>query len=251
MLLIDTQLSAFWNQHPSRQLSIFAHNIALPCSRSLWDAPSSLAWHNARLAPPSALPAASGSGSGSAPGPGEPLSPSAPMSHARKPRPGYLPGLHPEFQVSAVSEGYSAAVFAALAAEQPDHRLPFRVDLENKLADELVLIGLMAVAWDCRTRGGMGIRLRDGTKHWRGIVLHGASSLDLRLGLGLEIVKAATDGRSGDQPSGSMGERGASHCAVHRDQGHAGLVCHLGHLRAERHVRLSSFLTGGVRCAPG
>ena len=146
VLLIDTQLSAFWNQHPSRQLSIFAHNIALPCPRNQWDAPTAADWLRLR----------------------EPSVPSPTAN--RKPRSGYLPGLHPEFQVSTVSEGYSASVLSALAAEA---RLPFRVDLEGALGVEMILIGLMAIAWDCRTRGGMGIRFRDGTKHWRSIVLNG------------------------------------------------------------------------------
>ena len=146
VLLIDTQLSVFWNQHPSRQLSIFAHNINLPCPRNQWDATTASDWFKVR----------------------EPPSPSA--SIAKKPRSGYLPGLHPEFQVDVVSEGYSASILSALAA---DEKLPFRVDLENALGVEMILVGLMAIAWDCRTRGGMGIRFREGTKHWRSIVLNG------------------------------------------------------------------------------
>ena len=146
VLLIDTQLSAFWNQHPSRQLSIFAHNINLPCPRCQWEASTASDWFNVR----------------------EPPSPSA--SVTRKPRSGYLPGLHPEFQVNVVSEGYSTAILSALAAEP---QLPFRVDLENALGVEMILIGLMAIAWDCRTRGGMGIRFREGTAHWRPIVMNG------------------------------------------------------------------------------
>lgn len=146
VLLIDTQLSAFWNQHPSRQLSIFAHNITLPCPRNQWEAMTASDWFRVR----------------------EPPIPASAIS--RKPRSGYLPGLHPEFQVSVVSEGYSSSILSALAAED---RLPFRVDAENSLGVEMILIGLMAIAWDCRTRGGMGIRFREGTKHWRSIVLNG------------------------------------------------------------------------------
>lgn len=84
-------------------------------------------------------------------------------------RSGYLPGLHPEFQVSTVADGYSSAILAALALE----KLSFKVDLENSLTVQMVLIGLIAIAWDCRTRGGMGIRFREGTKHWRSIVFKG------------------------------------------------------------------------------
>lgn len=86
-------------------------------------------------------------------------------------RSGYLPGLHPEFQVSTVSDGYSSAILAALALE----KLSFKVNLENSLTVQMVLIGLIAIAWDCRTRGGMGIRFREGTKHWRSIVFKGGS----------------------------------------------------------------------------
>lgn len=86
-------------------------------------------------------------------------------------RSGYLPGLHPEFQVSTVADGYSSAILAALALE----KLSFKVDLENSLTVQMVLIGLIAIAWDCRTRGGMGIRFREGTKHWRSIVFKGGS----------------------------------------------------------------------------
>jgi hypothetical protein len=47
------------------------------------------------------------------------------------------------------------------------------VDADNALAVEMVLMGVMAVAWDCRTRGGMGLKFREGTKQWRPLVLNG------------------------------------------------------------------------------
>jgi hypothetical protein len=84
-------------------------------------------------------------------------------------RTGFLPGLHPEFQVSVVSEGYSSAVLAALAA---DGAPSIPVDLDNSLSVMMVLTGLCAIAWDCRTRGGMGIHFRDGSKGWRPVVLN-------------------------------------------------------------------------------
>lgn len=94
-----------------------------------------------------------------------PLSPTAVKS-----RSGYLPGLHPEFQVSTITEGYSSAVLSALAAED---RLNFRLGLDDYLGVEMILIGLMAIAWDYRTKGGMGIKFREGGKGWRPIVLKG------------------------------------------------------------------------------
>ncbi|ORX35551.1 hypothetical protein BD324DRAFT_657108 [Kockovaella imperatae] len=157
VLLIDTQLSAFWNQHCSRQLSIFAHNIALPCPRNQWDAPTASEWFRLREA---SMPSPS----------------TAARNSSRKAKTGYMPGLNPEFQVSQVSEGYSSSVMSALAGESA--LLDFPVDMEHALSVEMVLIGLMAVAWDCRTRGGMGIRFREGTKQWRTIVL--AAVINLR-----------------------------------------------------------------------
>ena len=85
-----------------------------------------------------------------------------------------MPGLHPEFQVHHVSEGYSSVVLETLAAENAIVK-SYRADLENGLTVEMALMGLMAIAWDCRTRGGMGIRFREGTKHWRIIVINGES----------------------------------------------------------------------------
>ena len=63
------------------------------------------------------------------------------------------------------------SVMSALAAGD---MVDFKVDIDHALSVEMVLLGLMAVSWDCRTRGGMGIRFRDGTKQWRSIVLSGA-----------------------------------------------------------------------------
>jgi len=168
ILFIDTQMSSFWSQHPSRQLSIFAHNINLPCTRSQWDAPTAADWLRIREQ--------EGPAQGS----------------RRINRQGYLPGLHPEFQVSVVSEGYSSAVLAALAA---DGAPPIPVDLDNSLGVMMVLTGLCAIAWDCRTRGGMGIRFRDGTKHWRSIVLNAVVSLRAAFELGVNHIPLCVESR--------------------------------------------------------
>lgn len=152
ILLMDTQLSAFWNQHVSRQLSIFAHDVALPCPRSQWEALTAADWFRAREAVAS--------------------SPSNPRStHSSKQKSGYLPGLHPEFQVHHVADGYASAILASLACDS----VPFYADLDNALTVEMVVMGLMAIAWDCRTRGGMGIKFKEGTKHWRSVVMNGMS----------------------------------------------------------------------------
>lgn len=148
---MDTQLSAFWNQHVSRQLSIFAHSVALPCPRSHWEAPTKHEWQRLHEAN---------------------NSPSVKQPFSSKQKSGYLPGLHPEFQISHVSDGYSSAILSALATDNSTPLL-VKADLENALSVEMVLMGLMAIAWDCRTRGGMGIRFKDGTKHWRMVVQNG------------------------------------------------------------------------------
>ncbi|RXK38273.1 hypothetical protein M231_04446 [Tremella mesenterica] len=149
VLLLDTQASMFWNQHVSRQLSIFAHNLQLPSPRSQWEATTASDWMRSRSPPPA--------------------SPTLPRDKS-----GYLPGLHPEFMVNNIPDGYAAAVMSALGRERP---LPFMVDAENSLGVEMILCGLMAIAWDCRTRGGMGIRLQDGMKHWRYVVFHALINL--------------------------------------------------------------------------
>jgi hypothetical protein len=105
----------------------------------------------------------------------KPLVDSSVAPHAkRRQQPGNLPGLHPEFQVSQISDGYATVVLETLAAENARHHT-LRPDLENYLAVEMALMGLMAIAWDCRTRGGMGIRFHEGVKHWRVIVMNGTS----------------------------------------------------------------------------
>ncbi|BEI85619.1 hypothetical protein CcaverHIS002_0510200 [Cutaneotrichosporon cavernicola] len=81
--------------------------------------------------------------------------------------------LHPKFQVNVIHEGYSSAVLSALAAESASSK----VDTDNVFAVSLVLTGLLAIAWDCRTRGGLGLRFRDGSKHWRSIVLNAVVNL--------------------------------------------------------------------------
>jgi hypothetical protein len=87
----------------------------------------------------------------------------------RDSRGGLMPGLHPEFQVQEVPEGYSSAVLAALVADG-GQQIP--ISLDNSFAATMVLTGLAAIAWDCRTRGGMGIHFRDGSKGWRPVVLN-------------------------------------------------------------------------------
>ncbi|WVF71094.1 hypothetical protein IAT40_005891 [Kwoniella sp. CBS 6097] len=209
VLLIDTQISAFWNQHCSRQLSIFAHNLTLPCSKSQWEASNPHEWFqirdserlptppssivqlpNSALTPTSNTHSLNGSKDASDPDPrlsrsrSNPRSnstPSTAMTNASK-RSGFLPGLHPEFTVNIIAEGYSSAILSALAIDSFKSssssstsasaalKLPFKVDLESCLTVQMVLIGLMAIAWDCRTRGGMGIRFKEGTRNWRQIV---------------------------------------------------------------------------------
>ncbi|WWD16949.1 hypothetical protein CI109_101381 [Kwoniella shandongensis] len=168
VLLIDTQLSAFWNQHCSRQLSIFAHNLILPCPRNQWDALTAHEWLRLR-------------------GP-LPQSPSKPKIN----RSGYLPGLHPEFQVNTIADGFSSAILAALGAQS----LSFKVDLENSLTVQMVMMGLLAIAWDCRTRGGMGIRFREGTKQWRSIVFNAV--INLRATYEGSVVNMSTTTESRD-----------------------------------------------------
>ncbi|WWD03172.1 hypothetical protein V865_001219 [Kwoniella europaea PYCC6329] len=153
VLLIDTQLSAFWNQHCSRQLSIFAHNLNLPCPKSQWEAGSASEWVKIRQYT---------------------VTNNTPTTKPKHSKSGYLPGLHPEFTVNVVTEGYSSAIMSALSEE---HKFLFKVDLDNSLTSQMVLIGLIAIAWDCRTRGGMGIRFREGTKHWRSIVFNAVIQL--------------------------------------------------------------------------
>lgn len=148
VLLVDTQISAFWNQHPSRQLSIFAHNIALPATKAQWEATSAAEWLQARLA----------------------VRPPAKTGLGKRRRSSYLPGLHPDFEVKQVAEGYSSGVLRALAAEQD---LSFEMSVDNALGGMMAVFGLMAVGWDCRTRGGMGLKFKDGATNWRNIVLHG------------------------------------------------------------------------------
>jgi hypothetical protein len=156
ILLIDTQLSAFWNQHVSRQLSIFAHHAALPCPKAQWEAVTARDWFRACQAPKPP--------------------PDSSVAVKRRQHPGNLPGLHPEFQVSQISDGYATVVLETLAAENAKHHT-LRPDMENCLAVEMALMGLMAIAWDCRTRGGMGIRFHEGVKHWRVIVMNGGFNL--------------------------------------------------------------------------
>lgn len=149
ILFIDTQISAFWSQHPSRQLSIFAHNINLPCPAAQWEARTAAEWMLTRQIEVTA------------------------DRPARRLRQGFHPGLHPEFHVNVIHEGYSSAVLSALAGDGA----PTKVNMDNAFAVSVVLTGLLATSWDCRTRGGMGLRFRDGSKHWRSIVLNAVVNL--------------------------------------------------------------------------
>lgn len=170
ILFVDTQISAFWSQHPSRQLSIFAHNINLPSPSAQWDAMTATDWLLARQVD---------------------LSDSS-RPPRRITRQGFLPGLHPEFQVSVVTDGYSSAVLSALSAEGAP---PIKIDMDNSFAVSLVLTGLVAIAWDCRTRGGMGLRFRDGTKHWRSIVLNAVVSLRAEHEVATSHLPPSVEGR--------------------------------------------------------
>jgi hypothetical protein len=204
---MDTQLSAFWNQHVSRQLSVFAHNIALPGPRNLWEATTASEWlrlHETISAAPHDT-----------------------STTQQKSRPGYLPGLHPEFQVSHVAEGFSKAVLYALSGSDSP---PYRVDHENALTVEMLLMGLMATAWDCRTRGGMGIRLKADVKQWRGAVMGGRSSSLIKHIVGRLLTTSCHSVAS------SMGAQYRSSSTIHRDPRYEGYVCHFHHLRLERHV---------------
>ncbi|WWC88956.1 uncharacterized protein L201_003871 [Kwoniella dendrophila CBS 6074] len=173
VLLIDTQLSAFWNQHCSRQLSIFAHNLNLPCSNLEWEAKNAIEWLKVKQSQQNSKSNNDNNNSNSN------INKSTTTTKPNKTtnsnsKSGYLPGLHPEFTVTVVAEGYSSAIMSALSEE---HKFLFQVDLNNSLTCQMVLIGLIAIAWDCRTRGGMGIRFREGTKHWRSIVFNAVIQL--------------------------------------------------------------------------
>ncbi len=87
-------------------------------------------------------------------------------------RSAFMPTLNPEFNVSNVADGFAAAVLAALNSEQTPQ---FKIDDNNKFAVEMVLMGLMAAAWDCKTKGQLGLRFRDSAKHWRDIIMNGES----------------------------------------------------------------------------
>lgn len=172
ILFIDTQISSFWSQHPSRQLSIFAHNINLPSSTAQWNALNATDWLLARQADASVS--------------------NEPRPARRIGRQGFHPGLHPEFQVSVVTDGYSSAVLSALTAEGAPL---IKVDMDNSFAVSLVLTGLVAIAWDCRARGGMGIRFRDGTKHWRSIVLNAVVALRAEYEVASAHLPPSVEGR--------------------------------------------------------
>lgn len=212
ILLMDTQLSAFWNQHVSRQLSIFAHHVALPCPRSQWDALTATDWFRARetatVAGNSNANANANVNTTSSPSTNNKTTSAAggvtlinhpPTNNASinttptstsKTRSGYLPGLHPEFQVGHVPQGYSSAILSAFAADGNFNKVPFKVDMDNVLTVEMILMGIMAIAWDCRTRGGMGFRMKEGLKHWRSVVHNCESySESCRHQCSLEVTK--------------------------------------------------------------
>jgi hypothetical protein len=98
------------------------------------------------------------------------LAPATTPSIKRNHRNAYLPGLHPDFRITQIPDGYSSAILSAMVAQAD---LQFVVDLENTLSVEMVLLGLMGTAWDHRTKGGMGIKFKDGAKHWRKLTQEG------------------------------------------------------------------------------
>jgi hypothetical protein len=51
--------------------------------------------------------------------------------------------------------------------------LQFSVDVDSSLAVQMVLLGLMGTAWDHRIKGGMGIKFKEGAKHWRKLTQDG------------------------------------------------------------------------------
>lgn len=155
ILYLDTQIGTFWSQHPSRQLSIFAHNINLPAPRSQWEAMSATEWLRAREADPNSR-------------------------HARH----HYSLTHGEFNHHQGAHhqpgdgGYSPAILQALSVDNTQGgQQAFKVDVDNSFSVMLILVGLSAIAWDSRTRGGMGIKFRDGTKHWRNIILKAVVAL--------------------------------------------------------------------------
>lgn len=119
---MDTQISGFFNQHPSRSLSIFAHRINLPCGADEWDAQSPAEWRAARRKhtedEPSYCPHGSKPSQDSS-------SPRQPKPHQAKPASApFLPGIHPEFKVQRAGEGWSTCIQAALSLSS-DEPLPF------------------------------------------------------------------------------------------------------------------------------
>lgn len=161
-------------------MSIFAHNIALPCPGNEWDALNPVDWLRVRQ----------------------------PTQHlTKKPPSSYLPGLHPDFKVNVVTEGYSSNIFTALCAVP---NFDFAVNEESALGVQMILMGMMAVAWDCRTRGGMGVKFRDGTQHWRSIVLNGMCYL-------LNRISQLSDPSSCDQSTSRLGKCSRSHPAIDPD----------------------------------
>lgn len=172
VLMVDTQISGFWNQHPSRQMSIFAHHIGLPCPKSEWEALSAAEWIRTRVALRAAKKARASLGNQYDGPSGQGASNLKPIPDVspRKKKSTYLPSLHPDFQVSYVSEGYSRSLLSAMAAETT---LSFAIDLDHTLGVQMILIGLCAAAWDFRTRGGMGFKLKNSSQSWRVLVLHG------------------------------------------------------------------------------
>lgn len=156
ILYLDTQIGTFWSQHPSRQLSMFAHNINLPAPRSQWEAMSATEWLRARENDPSTRSASRHHYS---------------LTHGEF---NHHQGAHHQ----QGEGGYSPAILQALSVDSTNGgQQAFKVDPDNSFSVMLILVGLSAIAWDSRTRGGMGIKFRDGTKHWRNIILKAVVSL--------------------------------------------------------------------------
>ncbi|KAM0753374.1 hypothetical protein T439DRAFT_324009 [Meredithblackwellia eburnea MCA 4105] len=165
---LDCQLSGFWSQHPGRILSVFARRTGMPCPAAEWEAQNAAEWsrivgeRNARTKVSSG-PTTTTSAEQT---PGH----TTPKENEEREN-AYLPVMNPEHFVESVKPGLSSCIQAALGVKGVSC-LPFPVDDPDYLfSTELILMGLLAVAWDCRTRGGYGMNqpAKDGFNplHWK------------------------------------------------------------------------------------
>jgi hypothetical protein len=123
---MDTHISGFFSQHPTRALSIFAHRIKMPSPQDQWQADSALAWAKSLET-------------------GQPLHASGQSATENTAttdaaiKKAYLPAIHPEFAVQKAAEGWSAGIQAALSP-LPIAVLPFDpADPNSAFNVELVL----------------------------------------------------------------------------------------------------------------